>query len=186
MSARRRPAPWCRRLRAVGIAVLLDQRERVALPILASGLDDVDVGNEERLRGSRGARVDGDQPSFLRMLGRGESVSWLSVKPAMQPCRHAFGRQRAASRRQRRNGFDQLLEDLSMPIGLDGGVATCAEAVTVNAHRRNRDGSSSAPSGDPDDRRIAGQAATTIRRVAWTERGQIAWPREGIAGTIVT
>ena len=53
-----------------------------------------------------------DQPAFLGMVGRGEDLHLLEPR-GFEAGRHAFGRQRAASVRQRGVGLDQLLVDLA-------------------------------------------------------------------------
>jgi hypothetical protein len=99
----------------VEIAVLLEQGEGVALPVLAFRFDHIDVRDQEnRLRGRRGTGIDHHQPAFLRMLGGGEQRQ-LTVGEArgFEPRPHAFSGERAAAGRQRRVGFDQLFEELT-------------------------------------------------------------------------
>ena len=67
----------------VEVAVLLDEGERVALPVLALGLDHVDVGQQQHRLGLRVlARQHRDQAALLGLVGRDEDVRSPSAKPA--------------------------------------------------------------------------------------------------------
>ena len=92
-------------------AVFLDQRERVAHPVLAAGLDDVDVGQQhDRLELRILARERGDQgaaPWKFRgredLHGRGRHA-----RPLQSRC-HLLRRVRATAGGQRRVGLDEFL-----------------------------------------------------------------------------
>ena len=59
----------------VEVAVLLDQLERIAGPVLALGLDHVDVREQQdRLELRIATGIDGDQAALLGMIRRGEEL----------------------------------------------------------------------------------------------------------------
>ena len=91
-------------------AVFLDERKRVAHPVLAASLDDVDVGQQhDRCKRRVLARVRGNQRATLRKLrGRQDLHGGGRHARPLQPRGHLLGRGRAAADGKRRVGFDQF------------------------------------------------------------------------------
>jgi hypothetical protein len=96
---------------AVEIAILLDQGERIARPVLALGFHHVEMAQQQHGLGLGIAAVqDRHQPALLGMIGDAEGMQvGIGIAGGFQVRRHAFRREGAASRRQAGVGFHQLL-----------------------------------------------------------------------------
>ena len=83
----------------VEVAVLLDELEWIACPVLALRLDDIQVRQKQNgfeLRITTG--IDRDESAFLRMLGHGEKMQIRVGKAGrLEVGRHALGGERAAA-----------------------------------------------------------------------------------------
>ena len=95
----------------IKVAVLLDQLERIARPVLALRLDDIDMREQQnRLELRIATGVEGDQPAFLRMIRRREHLNFCICEAGRFEVRgHAFRGERATARRQGGVGLDELL-----------------------------------------------------------------------------
>ena len=102
-----------RRPATIEVTILLDQDERIARPVLALGLDHIEVAEEEDGFGARiAAGQDGDHAAVFRMLGRGEIGDVRVGKTGgLQARAHLPGGHCAASARQGGVGLDKLLVD---------------------------------------------------------------------------
>ncbi|MBV8741327.1 MAG: hypothetical protein JOZ12_06035 [Sinobacteraceae bacterium] len=95
----------------VKIAILFNERERVARPILALGLDHIQVPQKQDwFGGLRLAVQHGYQPTLLRVLrDRKQRQVLIAVTGRFQMRGHALGGECAAARGKRGVGLDQLL-----------------------------------------------------------------------------
>ena len=96
-------------------AVFLDHGERVARPVCTLGLDHVEMAKQQdRFRLSVAAGKNGDDAAFPGVFRRREQRDVGIGEPRrLQSRRDALGGEGAASRRQRRVGFDKRLEQLA-------------------------------------------------------------------------
>ena len=98
----------------VEVAVFFDELERVPRPVLAFGLDHVDMSeHQDRACLRVGAAQDREQAAFPGVTIRSEYAQVrFRIAGRAQSGRHTFSRQRAVTDRERRIGLDQLLEDV--------------------------------------------------------------------------
>ena len=87
------------RAACVEVAVLLDQRERIARPVLALGFDHVDVREQQdRLAVHVTTWVRRDEHAVFRVRGVGQEMQVALGKPRrFEARRHPLGRERAAA-----------------------------------------------------------------------------------------
>jgi hypothetical protein len=94
-------------------AVFLEQGEGIAGPVLALGLDHIDMGDQQdRPQGPGSARPDGHQSAFAGMIGSGiERELVVGESRRLEPRGHPLGGQCATAQRKGGVGFDQFLEE---------------------------------------------------------------------------
>jgi hypothetical protein len=124
-------------------AVLLDQRERIAGPVLALRLDHVDVSQQQNgLEFGVPPRIEGHQAAFLRMIGRREQVQvGVGESGRLQARRHTLCSESAAAVRQRGIGFDELLVQ-GAKFRLAGGGLRAGVVAGAEQGSRGRGGQS--------------------------------------------
>jgi hypothetical protein len=117
-------------------AVFLHQGERIALPILALGLHYVDMGEKQNGLGLRvGTGKHRHQTAFLGLARSGNQMKvFVAETRGLQPRRHPLRGKRAASFRQSRVGFHQLLVDRAK-----GGLVGRLRGGGGRERERNRD-----------------------------------------------
>jgi hypothetical protein len=99
---------------AVEIAVLLEKRERIERPVLALGLHDVEMRQEEERLASAGASEPRDEVALARIGTEHLHVSRRESR-GLQPRRHRVGSRRRVANRIGRVDLDQLFEDVARP-----------------------------------------------------------------------
>ena len=108
----------------VEIAALLGELEGIAHPVLALGLDHVDVGEQQDgLQRRVGAREDGDEVAVLRAVGLGVHEDLevaLGIAGGEQARLHQLGRLGAGADGEGGVGLDQLLVERA-EFALAGG-----------------------------------------------------------------
>ena len=115
----------------VEVAVLLDQLERVALPILAPGLDHIEVAEQKDRLFRAGAAVARDEVAFLRRARWNDDLHVARRNAARgEPRAHRLSGGCATAGRVGGVDLDQFLVKLAQPgLGRCRALRVCGEAT---------------------------------------------------------